>query len=75
MSYLIEREQAFLDEDLVAVVRHRRRAVRSQLVFRDGSLRYTLTRPRTLIRRLQGIATQHFEGEQWPSARQPNQNS
>lgn len=54
MGYLVDRQEAFRDTELVAVLNLRRRGVRSRLLLRDGSLRHTLTRPRTLARRLRG---------------------
>ena len=53
MSYVIDRKQAFLDEELVAVLSVRTPGARSRLLLRDGSLHQTLTRPRTLRRRVE----------------------
>lgn len=47
MGYLIDRQQAFRDTELVAITALRRRGVRSRVFLRDGSLYHTLTRPRT----------------------------
>jgi len=54
MGYVIDRQQAFWDADLVAVVGIRRRGVRSRVFLRDGSLAHTLTRPRTFRRKSHG---------------------
>ncbi len=61
MAYLIDRQRAFrLSEVVVVRSVHRERAparrdlspgrARSQVVFKDNSLLWTLTRPRTLLR-------------------------
>lgn len=50
MSYVIDRQQAFRDEEIVAILSARQRGVRSRVLLRDGSLYQTLTRPRTLRR-------------------------
>lgn len=52
MPYVVDRQQAFWDAELVAVVGIRRRGVRSRVFLRDGSLAHTLTRPRTFRRKL-----------------------
>ena len=48
MGYWVDRQQAFRDSELVAVVAIRQRKVRSRVLLRDGSAYQTLTRPRTL---------------------------
>lgn len=53
MGYWVDRRQAFRDSELVAVVAIRQRKVRSRVLLRDGSLYHTLTRPRTLRKRLE----------------------
>lgn len=55
MSYYIDREQAFQTDDIVMICAAGtgRRRVRSRLVLRDGSVYETLTRPRTLARKLE----------------------
>ena len=52
MGYWIDRQQAFRDSELVAVVAIRQRKVRSRVLLSDGSLYQTLTRPRTLRQNL-----------------------
>ena len=64
MGYLIDRHEAFRETELVAIISLRRRGVRSRLLLRGGSLRHTLTRPGTLVRRLRGAPQQH-EGDRW----------
>ena len=54
MGYWVDRQQAFRDSELVAVVAIRQRKVRSRVLLRDGSAYQTLTRPRTLRRQLEG---------------------
>lgn len=50
MSYVIDRQRAFRDEEIVAIMSARQRKVRSKILLRDGSAHQTLTRPRTLRR-------------------------
>ena len=50
MAYLIDRQRAFRLDDVVAVRSVRQGRARSQVVFRDQGLLWTLTRPRTLMR-------------------------
>ena len=50
MAYLIDRQRAFRLSDVVVVRSVRKGRARSQVVFTDGSLLWTLTRPRTLLR-------------------------
>ena len=73
MGYLIDRHEAFRETELVAIISLRRRGVRSRLLLRDGSLRHTLTRPGTLVRRLRG-APQLCDEAQWPNV-PPHQNA
>ncbi len=49
MAYLIDRQRALRDVELVVVINVRQRRVRSRVVLRDNSLYQTLTRPRTLL--------------------------
>lgn len=53
MGYVLDRQLAFRDTELVAVVAVRQRGIRSQLFLKDGRLAHTLTRPRTFRRKLQ----------------------
>jgi hypothetical protein len=48
---MIDRQHAFLDQEVIAVVAIRRRGVRSRVFLRDGSLYETLTRPKTFRRK------------------------
>ena len=50
MAYLIDRQRAMRLSEVVAVRSLRRGRSRSQVVFADNSLLWTLTRPRTLLR-------------------------
>ncbi len=67
MSYVVDRQEAWRDTEIVAVLAFRRRAVRSRVLLRDGALRHTLTRPRTLLRALRH--TQQLEGVRWRNVR------
>ncbi|MBI4341467.1 MAG: hypothetical protein HY598_04205 [Candidatus Omnitrophica bacterium] len=49
MAYLIDRQRAMRLSEVVAVRSLRRGRSRSQVIFRDNSLLWTLTRPRTLL--------------------------
>ena len=51
MAYLIDRQRAFRMAEVVIVLSVRRGRARSQVVFQDNSLYWTLTRPRTFLRR------------------------
>ncbi len=51
MGYLLDRTRALRVRNLVVVLAHRARGVRSRVILRDNSLYHTLTRPKTLIRR------------------------
>ncbi len=66
MSYVVDRQEAFLASDVVAILNVRQRRIRSRLLLRDGSLRHTLTRPRTLSRLLRGGGAP-IEGLRWPN--------
>ena len=48
MPYLIDRQRALRDAEIVVVLSVRQRGVRSRVVLRDNSLYQTLTRPSTL---------------------------
>ena len=48
MPYLIDRQRALRDAEIVVVLSVRQRGVRSRVVLRDNSLYQTLTRARTL---------------------------
>jgi hypothetical protein len=50
MAYLIDRQQALHDSEVVAVLNVNRGGIRSRLLLRDGSLISTLTHPQTLRR-------------------------
>ena len=50
MSYLIDRDRALWERDVVAVLAFRRGRTRSRVVLRDNSWHHTLTRPKTLAR-------------------------
>lgn len=52
MRYLIDRQQAFRDVELVAILNIRQRQVRSRVLLRDGSAVSSMTRPRTFRRKL-----------------------
>lgn len=67
MGYLIDRQQAFRDTELVAIVNVRRRGVRSRLLLRDGSLANTLTRPATLKQRYR-FPWKELAGALWQKA-------
>ena len=54
MGYLIERSRALHGDEVVVVVRGRRRRMHSTVILRDNSLYHTLTRPRTLLRQTRG---------------------
>ena len=51
MGYAIDRQRAFLDQELIAVIAVRQRGARSRVFLRDGSLYQTLTRPKTFRRK------------------------
>ena len=55
MSYYIDRQQAFRAEDVVMIsaAGTGRRRVRSRILLRDGSVHDTLTRPRTVARKVE----------------------
>ena len=55
MGYLLDRQYAFRDADVVAVISVRQRGVRSHVFLRDGRFQQTLTRPRTLRRRARSL--------------------
>jgi len=72
MPYIIDRQQAFRDAELVAIMNVRRRGARSRLLLRDGSLANTLTRPVTLKSRC-GSPWEGLEGIVWQKIREaPN---
>ena len=50
MSYLVDRQRAFLTEDIIAVIARPERRHRSRVILADNSLHQTLTRPSTLMR-------------------------
>ena len=54
MSYVVDRQQAFLDSELVAVLAVRQRGIRSRVLLRDGSSYQTLTRPKRWRTRHEG---------------------
>lgn len=68
MPYLDERSAALLTREIVAILSSRHHRVRSRVILRDNSLYQTLTRPRTLIRRLKtqekGLPPSN-PGERW----------
>ena len=51
MAYWIDRQRAFRLAEVVVVRSVRRGRARSQVVCQDNSLHWTLTRPRTFLRR------------------------
>lgn len=53
MGYVVDRVGAVRAADVVVVLALRQRGARSRLLLRDGSLRHTPTRPRTLCRALE----------------------
>ena len=61
MGYLMDRQRALRDTDIVAVLKVAQRGVRSRVVLKDNSLYQTLTRPQTLRRQAQGGA----QGPSW----------
>ena len=61
MSYLIDRQRALRDTDIVAVLKVTQRGVRSRVVLNDNSLYQTRTRPKTLRRQAQEGA----QGRAW----------
>ena len=70
MSYLIDRDRALWEREVVAVLAFRRGRARSRVVLRDNSLYHTLTRPKTLARnalRKDPAAMQHItrQGAIW----------
>ncbi|MBI3321033.1 MAG: hypothetical protein HYZ91_02050 [Candidatus Omnitrophica bacterium] len=52
MPYLIDRQRALFTGDVVAILAVRQRRGRSRVILKDNSLYQTLTRPKTLARRL-----------------------
>ena len=59
MSYLVDRDRAFLEDELVAILSTRARGARSLVLLRDGELHPTVTRARTLaqwMKTARGIA-------------------
>ena len=52
MGYMIDRQRALRGAEIVAVLRVRRRGVRSRVLLSDGSLYETLTRPKTFARKV-----------------------
>ena len=48
MPYLIDRQRALRDTEVIVVLSVRQRRIRSRVVLRDNSLYQTLTRPSTL---------------------------
>ena len=64
MSYCVDRQKAFREIELVAILRAGQREARSRLLLRDGSLQPTQTRPRTLKRKLRAPDT-ILEGTRW----------
>lgn len=68
MPYLVDRTAALLTREIVAVLSIRHHRVRSRVILRDGSLYQTLTRPRTLMRRLRAQENSPplgNQGERW----------
>ena len=54
MPYLFDRQRALHERDIVAVIGIRQRRVRSRVILWDNGFYHTLTRPRTLLRRVNG---------------------
>lgn len=53
MPYVIDRQRAVYTPELVVIASISGRRVRSRVILADNSLYQTLTRPKTLLRRLQ----------------------
>ncbi len=64
-GYWIDREQAFLDENVVAILAVRQRGARSRVLLTDGSLVQTLTRCPTIQRKLHR-GDYGLKGVVWP---------
>ena len=64
-GYWIDREQAFLDENVLAILAVRQRGARSHVLLADGSLVQTLTRCPTIQRKLR-IGDYGLRGVVWP---------
>ncbi|MBI3319615.1 MAG: hypothetical protein HYZ89_03405 [Candidatus Omnitrophica bacterium] len=58
MPYLIDRQQAFWDRELVAILSIRQRRVRSRVLLRDGSMAPSMTRARAFRRKLKDAHAQ-----------------
>ena len=61
MAYLIDRQRALRDVDIVAVVTLAQRGARSRVILSDNSLYQTRTRPQTLRRQAQDTV----QGGRW----------
>ena len=57
MPYLIDRHRGLLLKEIIAILSHRERRVRSHVVLRDNSLYRTLTRTRTFVRHERTLQT------------------
>ena len=66
MGYIVDRDAAIRSSDLVAALDLRARGARSRLLLADGSQRDTLTRSKTLLKKLAGFS----KGMRW-TTRQP----
>lgn len=64
MGYLLERDEAIRDTDVVAVISVPRKGAKSRLVLRNGAIRHTLTRPSTLRRY---FCAEALKGVRWPN--------
>ena len=66
MGYIVDRDTTVRSSDLVAVLDLHGRGVRSRLLLADGSQRDTLTRSKTMLKKLTGFS----KGMRW-TTRQP----
>ncbi|GEM_PF-2827400 len=71
MSYLIERQQVFKDEEVIAILAVGSRGANSHVLLRDGSTGRTASHPKTLRRVLQ--AHDRHEGLIWINDRRKPQ--
>lgn len=61
MPYVLERQRALSLSDMVVVLSVRQPGTRSRVILGDNSLYQTLTRPRTLVRRIRAAVQGRYE--------------
>ena len=62
MPYLLDRQRALYESDLVAILNVHHHRVRSRAIFKDNSLYQTLSRVQTMVRRSQNPGAMVLHG-------------